>query len=105
MDEERTLELIEYGVEALLLGAFTYLFAYQNYLLYRWHRGLPLPSKLPFLIIGAVVGLGFFLYKSREILKEVETRQPEVKPVKSGEKPLEGDVGSPEESDFSQWSD
>jgi len=77
MDEERTLELIEYGVEALLLGAFTYLFAYQNYLLYRWHRGLPLPGKLPFVIVGIVVGSAFFLYKSWRML---EGKRPDEKP-------------------------
>ncbi len=97
MNEQKALDLIEYGVEALLLGAFTYLFAYQNYLLYRWHRGLPLPSKLPFLLIGVVVGLGFFLYKSWKILKE-----PEIKPQDSEEQSLEGEAEPLEESDVSQ---
>ena len=91
MDEEKALELVEYGVEALLLGAFTYLFAYQNYLLYRWHRGLPLPAKWPFILLGLAVGLGFFLYKSWRILEENGEKprkvEPEPETTDSGQSP------------------
>jgi len=69
MEDGRELEIIEYGVEALLIGAFTYLFAYQNYLLYRWHRGLELPAKWPFYLLGILVGIAFFVYKSNGLLR------------------------------------
>ena len=61
--EERKWKIIEYTVEALLIGWLGYLFLYQNYLLYRWHRGLPLPSKWPFVVAGVLMGLAFFIYE------------------------------------------
>jgi len=54
-------KLLEYGVEAVVVSWLGYLFLYQNYLLYNWHRGLPLPSRWPFLIGGVVMGALFFL--------------------------------------------
>lgn len=68
--EERDLRLIEEGIITLLITWLSYLFFYQNYLLYRWHRGLPLPSKWPFLLGGLAVGLSYALYASRKLEKE-----------------------------------
>nr|WP_052696170.1 hypothetical protein [Palaeococcus ferrophilus] len=67
---ERDLRLIEEGIITLLITWLSYLFFYQNYLLYKWHRGLPLPSKTPFLLAGLAVGLIYALYASRKLEKE-----------------------------------
>ncbi|WP_324736239.1 hypothetical protein VFC49_03815 [Thermococcus sp. SY098] len=69
--EEKDKKLIESGIEALILGWLAYLFFYQNFLLYKWHRGLLLPSKLPFLVAGILVGLAYFLYRWEKIEKEI----------------------------------
>lgn len=87
MEDGGELEIIEYGVEALLVGAFTYLFAYQNYLLYRWHRGLPLPAKWPFYLLGTLAGVAFFVYKSRGLLRG--EKSPSAGPEIDGQKPEE----------------
>jgi len=62
-------KLVEYAVEAIIIGWFVYLFVYQNYLLYHWHRGLRLPSKTPSLLAGIISGLAFFAYESRNLLR------------------------------------
>ncbi len=62
-------KLIEYAIEALLIGWFVYLFAYQNYLLYHWHRGMALPSKTSSLLAGIISGLVFFVYESRNLFR------------------------------------
>ncbi|WP_198361954.1 hypothetical protein [Thermococcus gorgonarius] len=69
-------KVVEYSVEAILIGWFTYLFAYQNYLLYRWHRGLELPSKLPFIFMGILAGLLFFVYEINQLLKTMSKKPP-----------------------------
>ncbi|WP_461865818.1 hypothetical protein [Thermococcus sp.] len=61
--DERDKKIIEHAIWALLLAWFSYMFFYQNYLLYTWHRGLPLPSKWPFIFLGVGVGALFFAYK------------------------------------------
>ncbi|ASJ03329.1 hypothetical protein A3L09_08695 [Thermococcus profundus] len=92
MDEDRALKIIEYGIEALLIGWFTYLFAYQNYLLYRWHRGLPLPSKFPSLLLGIAAGAGFLAY---ELWKMKKTPSQSQAPV---EKPSPEAAGETDET-------
>ncbi|ASJ07486.1 hypothetical protein [Thermococcus pacificus] len=72
--DERTSRLIEYTAEALLVSWLSYLFFYQNYLLYRWHRGLPLPSKTPFIIAGIIVGALLFLYEWFKFERELEKK-------------------------------
>lgn len=61
--EEYQKKLIEAGIEGLIIMVLAYLFYYQNYLLYKWHRGLPLPSKIPFVIAGILTGAAYFIYK------------------------------------------
>ncbi|WP_297477277.1 hypothetical protein [Thermococcus sp.] len=56
-------KLAELTVEAFLIAWLGYLTIYQNYLLYRWHRGLPLPSRVPFVVLGLAMGLAFFWYE------------------------------------------
>ena len=73
--DERTSRLIEYTVEALLVAWLGYLFFYQNYLLYRWHRGLPLPSKTPFLIAGIFAGALLFWYEWSKFERDLEKRR------------------------------
>lgn len=72
--EEREQRLIEYTVESILIAWLSYLFFYQNYLLYNWHRGLPLPSRLPFVFIGLLIGTLFFWYEWRKFEKELERK-------------------------------
>ncbi|ADT84113.1 hypothetical protein [Thermococcus barophilus] len=74
--EEKDKKLIESGIEALILGWLAYLFFYQNFLLYKWHRGLLLPSKIPFLVAGILVGLAYFLYRWEKIEKEIPKEVP-----------------------------
>ncbi len=74
--EEKDKKLIESGIEALILGWLAYLFFYQNFLLYKWHRGLSLPSKLPFIVAGIFVGLAYFLYRWEKIEKEIPKKTP-----------------------------
>jgi hypothetical protein len=74
MDDDKLLKAIGYGIEALLIGWLTYLFAYQNYLLYHWHRGLKLPSKLPFVIVGVLTALLFFAYEFYKLEKDSKRR-------------------------------
>ncbi|WP_240910575.1 hypothetical protein [Thermococcus sp. GR6] len=69
--EEKDKRLIEYTVEALIVAWLSYLFFYQNYLLYNWHRGLPLPSKWPFLLVGIGIGALFFWNEWRKFEKEL----------------------------------
>lgn len=61
--DKYTQKLIEEGFISLLLAWLSYLFFYQNLLLYKWQKGLPLPSKTPFVIAGILIGAGYFLYK------------------------------------------
>ncbi|WP_297420824.1 hypothetical protein [Thermococcus sp.] len=61
--DAKTSKLIELTVEALLIAWLGYLTIYQNYLLYNWHRGLPLPSRYLSLIAGILMGLAFFWYE------------------------------------------
>ncbi|USS40333.1 hypothetical protein NF865_08405 [Thermococcus aggregans] len=56
-------KLVEAGVEGVIIMVFSYLFYYQNYLLYKWHRGLSLPSKIPFAIAGILTGAAYLMYK------------------------------------------
>ncbi|NJE05431.1 hypothetical protein E3E36_04595 [Thermococcus sp. M36] len=72
--EKRDQRLIEYIAEAVLVGWLGYLFLYQNYLLYTWHRGLPLPSKSPFIVAGIVLGALFFWYEWSRLEKEFEKK-------------------------------
>lgn len=73
--EERDLRLIEEGIITILITWLSYLFFYQNYLLYRWHRGLPLPSKTPFLLAGLGAGLLYALHASRKLEKEFKEKE------------------------------
>jgi len=61
--EEYQKKLIEAGIEGIIIMVLAYLFYYQNYLLYGWHRGLPLPSKIPFIIAGILTGAAYLIYK------------------------------------------
>jgi len=76
--EEKDWRIVEYVVEALLILWLGYMFLYQNYLLYNWHRGLPLPSKWPFFMIALGIALLFLAY---EIGKLEKKPAPEVKPA------------------------
>nr|WP_231855811.1 hypothetical protein [Thermococcus peptonophilus] len=69
--KERWEKIAEYIVEAVLIAWLGYLFLYQNYLLHNWHRGLPLPSKTPYIILGVIMGitfLAFELWRNRDVL-------------------------------------
>jgi H+/Cl- antiporter ClcA len=70
--DEKTSRLIEYVAEAVLVAWLSYLFFYQNYLLYHWHRGLPLPSKVPSVVAGIAAGVLLFLYEWFKFQKELE---------------------------------
>ncbi len=72
--DERTSRLIEYTVEGLLVAWLGHLFIYQNYLLYKWHRGLPLPSRLPFITLGIILGALFFWYEWSKFERELEKK-------------------------------
>ncbi|WP_297062544.1 hypothetical protein [Thermococcus sp.] len=74
---DREKKLIEYGVEALIIAWLGYLFLYQNYLLHKWHRGLPLPDKVPFILGGIVMGLAFFIYEAWKLEKNASKNNPE----------------------------
>ncbi|AIF70042.1 hypothetical protein PAP_08270 [Palaeococcus pacificus DY20341] len=65
----KELKLIEEIIISLLLVWLGYLFFYQNYLLYKWHRGLPLPSKAPFLMLGILLGGAYFVYEWHKLGK------------------------------------
>lgn len=86
MDEDKLPKVIEYSIEALLVGWLTYLFAYQNYLLYKWHRGLRLPSKIPFVLIGVLAGVLFFVYEINKLVKSAEAKRDQ-SPVRPAEVP------------------
>ncbi|NJE08015.1 hypothetical protein E3E31_05675 [Thermococcus sp. M39] len=79
--EEKDKKLIESGIEALILGWLAYLFFYQNFLLYKWHRGLSLPPKLPFMVAGILAGLAYFLYRWEKIEKETLKEVPKETPI------------------------
>ncbi|MDV3104475.1 hypothetical protein [Thermococcus waiotapuensis] len=92
-------KVVEYSVEAVLIGWFTYLFAYQNYLLYRWHRGLELPPKLPFILVGSLAGLLFFVYEIGRLLKATSRKLPAS--AAPSETPVsEEETGPADESEF-----
>ena len=74
---DREKKLIEYGIEALIIAWLGYLFLYQNYLLHKWHRGLPLPSRVPFVLGGVAMGLAFFIYEAWKLEKKVSKNNPE----------------------------
>ncbi|WP_048146969.1 hypothetical protein [Pyrococcus abyssi] len=59
-------------IEALIIGWFSYAFSYQNYLLYKWHRGMVLPSKTPFVLIGVIAALIFLGWKYRETIRNLK---------------------------------
>ncbi|WP_050543016.1 hypothetical protein [Thermococcus zilligii] len=92
-------KVVEYSVEALLIGWFAYLFAYQNYLLYRWHRGLELPQKLPFILVGSLAGLLFFVYEIGQLLKAM-SRKPPAPAAPSETTASEEETGPANESEF-----
>ena len=71
--EERDWRIVEYVVEALLILWLGYLFLYQNYLLYNWHRGLPLPSKWPFIAIALGIALLFLAYEIGKLEKKPQS--------------------------------
>ncbi|WP_206204621.1 hypothetical protein [Thermococcus sp. MAR1] len=73
--DEKEQRLVEYSIEAVIIAWLAYLFFYQNYLLHSWHRGLPLPSKLPFLVAGIVVAALFFWYEWAKFERELEGRK------------------------------
>jgi H+/Cl- antiporter ClcA len=90
-------KLVEYAVEALIIGWFVYLFAYQNYLLYHWHRGLPLPSKVPSVVAGIAAGVLLFLYEWFKFQRELEKNRvvhdsatPATLPLESDQEPSGG---------------
>ncbi|AFK22436.1 hypothetical protein [Pyrococcus sp. ST04] len=68
-DKNKAVEIVIIILETLFIMWFTTAFLYQNYLLYKWHRGLPLPSKFPFLVVGISGGLAFFLYRMDNLIK------------------------------------
>jgi H+/Cl- antiporter ClcA len=72
--DEKTSRLIEYTIEGFLVAWLGYLFLYQNYLLYHWHRGLPLPSRFPFVVAGIILGALFFWYEWSKFGRELEKR-------------------------------
>ena len=67
---EKEWKIIEYVIEALLIWWLGYLFLYQNYLLHRWHRGLPLPSRWPFVVGGLAMALAFLAYEFWKLEKK-----------------------------------
>lgn len=73
-----TLKLIEYCIESFVVGWLIYLTSWQNYLLYNWHRGLPYPSKAPFLLLGISSGTGVFFYLLQK-MKKIEEKKHEEK--------------------------
>jgi hypothetical protein len=75
--DKREQKLIEYGIEAIVIAWLAYITFYQNYLLYKWHRGLPLPSRLPFFLLGLATGLAFFWYEWDSLEKRLSTPTPE----------------------------
>ncbi|WP_297464654.1 hypothetical protein [Thermococcus sp.] len=75
--DRKTGKLIEITVEGLLIAWLSYLFLYQNYLLYRWHRGLPLPSRIPFLLLGVLAGGIFFWYEWSKLDRGGRASAPE----------------------------
>ena len=71
--EEKEWRIVEYVVEALLILWLGYTFLYQNYLLYNWHRGLPLPSKWPFIMIALGIALLFLAYEIGKLEKKPQS--------------------------------
>ncbi len=78
--EESEKRLVEYIVEAVIIAWLGYLFLYQNYLLYRWHRGLPLPDRWPFLMVSFGVALLFLAYEVGKLERET--------PPEASERPI-----------------
>ena len=74
--DQRTGKLAELTVEALLIAWLGYLTIYQNYLLHNWHRGLPLPSRVPFVVLGLAMGLAFFWYEWSRFEKSTARAKP-----------------------------
>ncbi|MFA4647411.1 hypothetical protein P8X24_09215 [Pyrococcus kukulkanii] len=72
-------------IESLILMWFVYAFLYQNYLLYKWHRGLPLPSKMPFVLVGVASGLTFFIFEIDKLIKSSQEGISGVADGRSGE--------------------
>ncbi|WP_297501364.1 hypothetical protein [Thermococcus sp.] len=68
--KEKDWKVIEYVIEALLIWWLGYLFLYQNYLLHRWHRGLPLPAKWPFVLGGLAMASVFLAYEFWRLEKD-----------------------------------
>ncbi len=100
--DEKVSKLIELTVEALLIVWLGYLTIYQNYLLYNWHRGLPLPSRYPAIAAGILMGFAFFWYewdrfgksnpsRPEEIGREEETRNLEGSTAEGNEEFEQGD--------------
>ena len=104
--EEKDWRIVEYVVEALLILWLGYMFLYQNYLLYNWHRGLPLPSKWPFFMIALGIALLFLAY---EIGKLEKKPSPETKaspepvervPDEDAGEPMTGEIEETEEEEI-----
>ncbi len=75
--EEREKKLVEYGIEAVIIAWLGYLCLYQNYLLHKWYRGLPLPEKWPFALGGIAMGLAFLVYELWKLEKRSPTENTE----------------------------
>ena len=61
-----TKRIIEDVVIGLIVLIFLKEVFYKNYLMYKWHRGLNLPSKIPFYLISIVIVLGLAYLEYRE---------------------------------------
>jgi len=70
--EDKDWKLVEYTVEAFLIFWLGYMFLYQNYLLHTWHRGLPLPSKWPFMLISFGMAALFLWYEWSKLEAAIE---------------------------------
>ncbi|CUX77469.1 hypothetical protein CHITON_0690 [Thermococcus chitonophagus] len=85
--KKRWKDVLITAIESLILMWFIYAFLYQNYLLYKWHRGLPLPSKLPFILVGVASGLAFFFFEIDKLIKSSQEGISGVADGRSGEDP------------------
>jgi len=83
VSENKLLKTVEYVVEAAILSWLSYLLIYQNYLLYRWHRGLRKPSKVYFILAGVLIAAAFLTYEFIRLFgrDEEPTEHPDEEPT------------------------
>ena len=58
LEDFSTLRIVEDFIIGIVAFIFINEFLYKNYLMYSWHRGLEIPSRIPSYLIALIIVLG-----------------------------------------------